>query len=281
MLPPMRVENRELLSIGRFALVTGLTAKALRHYDELGLLRPAFVDGDTGYRWYSVEQTHDAVAIRRLRSFELSLEEIGEALRGGNDVLRERLLVQRTRLEGRAVETGRLIYELDRILHGEEELVPARKLAYAVEELPALTLAAIHRPGQLDEVQAVIPQLIQQTAAWAFANDRVPGAPVLICPLGGDGEIDMRVGWPVAGTIEPPPPIELVTCRAGRAAVHTHVGEFMELPEIWRLFWETLHGDGIEPRGEPREHYETSPEEVNDPSEHVTRLVWPLEAKEE
>ena len=34
-------------------------------------------------------------------------------------------------------------------------------------------------------------------------------------------------------------------------------------------------------RGEPREHHETSPEKVHDPSEHVTRLVWRLEPKEE
>ena len=39
-----RSRTNELLSIGRFAQLTGLTAKALRHYDELGLLRPAHVD---------------------------------------------------------------------------------------------------------------------------------------------------------------------------------------------------------------------------------------------
>ena len=35
----MKVENEELLPIGRFSLLTGLTAKALRHYDDVGLLR--------------------------------------------------------------------------------------------------------------------------------------------------------------------------------------------------------------------------------------------------
>jgi DNA-binding transcriptional MerR regulator len=46
----MKVETERMLSIGRFARLTGLTVKALRHYDELGLLRPAHVDGWTGYR---------------------------------------------------------------------------------------------------------------------------------------------------------------------------------------------------------------------------------------
>ena len=56
-----------LMSIGRFARLTGLTVKALRHYDELGLLRPAAVDPETGYRSYSSAQLGRAEAIRLLR----------------------------------------------------------------------------------------------------------------------------------------------------------------------------------------------------------------------
>ena len=280
MLPSVRVAKDELLSIGRFAQLVGLTAKALRHYDELGLLRPAHVDDFTGYRWYSLEQARDAVAIRRLRAFELPLDEIAEVLGGDDAVLRERLTVQRARLEGRAVVTERMIDELDRLLRGEEELVPTRSLNYRVQDVTELVLAAIHRPARLGELP--IPELIGETGKWAFAHDRVPGtAPVAICPADDDGVVDLWVGWPVRGTIEPPAPIELVVCPAGRAVVHTYVGDFMGLSDEWRLLWESLQADGIRPRGEPREHYETSPEEVNDPSEHVTRLVWPLGPKEE
>jgi DNA-binding transcriptional MerR regulator len=275
----MKVGNDELLSIGRFAQLTGLTAKALRHYDELGLLRPSRVDDSTGYRRYSLEQAHDAVSIRRLRGFELPLDEIAEVLRGGDATLHERLAVQRARLEGRAVVTARMIDELDRLLRGEEELVSERRLDYRVQDVSELVLAAIHRPARLGELP--IPELIGETGAWAFAHDQVPGAPVAICPADDDGLVDLRVGWPVRGTVDPPAPIELVVCPAGRAVVHTYVGEFMTLCDEWRLLWESLQADGIHPRGEPREHYETSPEEVNDPSEHVTRLVWPLDPKEE
>jgi len=45
-----------LLTIGRFAEITGLTARALRLYDRLGLLRPTVVDLDSGYRYYSPDQ---------------------------------------------------------------------------------------------------------------------------------------------------------------------------------------------------------------------------------
>ena len=45
----------DLLPIGRFARLTGLSVGALRHYDELDILRPAEVDRFTGYRRYRRE----------------------------------------------------------------------------------------------------------------------------------------------------------------------------------------------------------------------------------
>src|SRR4051794_30603882 len=67
----------ELVSIGRFARMSGLTIDALRHYDELGLLRPAAVDPDTGYRRYATHQLEDARRIGWLRSLDLPLDQVG------------------------------------------------------------------------------------------------------------------------------------------------------------------------------------------------------------
>lgn len=94
--------TQELLSIGRFARVSGLTVKALRHYDDIRLLRPAHVDGSTGYRYYTLAQAREAEAIRRLRSLDVPLEDVAELLRADAATFRERLAVHRARLEGRA-----------------------------------------------------------------------------------------------------------------------------------------------------------------------------------
>ena len=67
------LETSELMTIGRFARITGLTVKALRHYDDVGLLRPAAVDPETGYRSYSSGQVRSAERIRMLRRLELPL----------------------------------------------------------------------------------------------------------------------------------------------------------------------------------------------------------------
>jgi DNA-binding transcriptional MerR regulator len=50
----------DLMSIGEFARLSRLSAKALRLYYELGLLPPAQVDPDSGYRWYAAGQLDNA-----------------------------------------------------------------------------------------------------------------------------------------------------------------------------------------------------------------------------
>src|SRR4051794_33225223 len=69
------------LSIGAFSRMTFLSVKALRHYHEIGLLAPASIDPDSGYRQYSVAQVPIAQVIRRLRDLGMPLGEIGTIVR--------------------------------------------------------------------------------------------------------------------------------------------------------------------------------------------------------
>jgi DNA-binding transcriptional MerR regulator len=66
------------MSIGEFARRSRLSVKALRLYDELGVLVPARVDRDSGYRYYDVEQLEDARLVAMLRQLEFPLAEIKE-----------------------------------------------------------------------------------------------------------------------------------------------------------------------------------------------------------
>ncbi|MBM2616115.1 MerR family transcriptional regulator [Actinoplanes sp. LDG1-06] len=65
-----------LLTIGAFARAARLTPKALRLYDEMGLLTPAAVDAESAYRYYDEAQLGHAHLIGRLRSIGMPLEEI-------------------------------------------------------------------------------------------------------------------------------------------------------------------------------------------------------------
>ncbi len=64
------------MSIGEFARRSRLSPKALRLYDELGLLDPARVDDDSGYRYYSASQLDRAGLIAALRQLQIPLAEI-------------------------------------------------------------------------------------------------------------------------------------------------------------------------------------------------------------
>src|SRR5919197_3392344 len=75
-LDAMELETRQLLSIGMFAQLSGLTVKALRHYDQIDLLKPAHVDESSGYRYYALAQARTAEAIRTLRAPEVPLDEV-------------------------------------------------------------------------------------------------------------------------------------------------------------------------------------------------------------
>ena len=70
--------DRQLLTIGEFAYQARLTARALRIYDEIGLLHPAEVDPWNGYRRYRGDQVAQGRLIGMLRAVDMSLAEIGQ-----------------------------------------------------------------------------------------------------------------------------------------------------------------------------------------------------------
>jgi DNA-binding transcriptional MerR regulator len=106
----------ELLTIGRLARRGGLTAKALRHYDRIGLLVPAFVDDTTGVRHYTVDQVEPATLIARLRAVDLPLDDVRRCLAGSPAEIREILLTHRDRLTGRATRIAGDLHELAHLI---------------------------------------------------------------------------------------------------------------------------------------------------------------------
>ncbi len=114
----------DLLSIGRFARLTGLSIGALRHYDELDLIRPAEVDRFTGYRRYRRAQADTARVIARLRDLEVPLDEIRVVLAADDPVeQRRRVAEHRSRIEARINRLQRVHHVLGQLSRGREPLV--------------------------------------------------------------------------------------------------------------------------------------------------------------
>jgi DNA-binding transcriptional MerR regulator len=69
-----------MLKIGDFSRFSRVSVKALRYYDEIGLLKPVEVDRFTGYRYYSADQLPRLNRIVNLKDLGLSLEEVSQLL---------------------------------------------------------------------------------------------------------------------------------------------------------------------------------------------------------
>jgi DNA-binding transcriptional MerR regulator len=100
-----------VFKIGEFSRIARVSARLLRFYDELGLLRPGVVDAATGYRFYTTAQLQRLNRILVLKDLGLSLEQIGGVIdeQASADQLRAMLLVRRSDAErALAQEAARL-----------------------------------------------------------------------------------------------------------------------------------------------------------------------------
>jgi effector-binding domain-containing protein len=148
-------------------------------------------------------------------------------------------------------------------------------LDVTVAEVPAVTYAVIRDRAPLERMSEVIPALIERTGAWV-KDVGAAGPPVCISMIDADGMLDVKVGWPVETDRSPPEPIELVSYSTTRAVVHRHVGPYEELNATYRELSEAMDAAGLEKGDEPREIYESDPQEVTDPKDYVTQIVWPV-----
>jgi DNA-binding transcriptional MerR regulator len=135
----------DLLGIGEFARRSGLTVKALRYYDRIGLLEPARTSRDTNFRRYRRDQIAPARLIAKLRSVGVPIEEIRLALTNpSGEAVSQILGNHRRRLQARAT---RLAGDLHRLQHLLTEGADTNMTGNASGESPMLDPEAERRVG--------------------------------------------------------------------------------------------------------------------------------------
>jgi DNA-binding transcriptional MerR regulator len=122
----------EKMQIGEVAELFGITAKTLRHYEEMGLVRPQRLDN--GYREYGIEDIRRLQRVRQLQSLGLSLREICAVLDRHGDAELWSTVLRRLRQE-----TDDAIGALRERQERLDELIAGQK-AGALEEFLALSL---------------------------------------------------------------------------------------------------------------------------------------------
>ncbi len=208
-----------MLKIGEFAKLGQVSPKALRLYDERGLLRPAWTDRFTGYRYYAQEQLARLHGILALKDLGFSLEQIGELLAGDlapealadmlrarQDALRRHIAAEQARLRRvrarlrrlEAVSGQRRAYEVIlQPLPGAVAVPKDRKtMDVKIETRPAFTAVGLPYFGKNE--QAEIPEL------WGTMNLRAAevkgrdGLAYGLCkPMEADGRFHYLAGFGV------------------------------------------------------------------------------------
>jgi DNA-binding transcriptional MerR regulator len=257
-----------MLTIGRFADATGLTVKALRHYDDIGLLVPARVDEDNGYRYYDTAQVEDAVTIRRLRALELPLDEIRELLAADGEDFRDRLVAHGYRVGEEFRDKHSLVMELSALVEGGDEAIEIE-----IRDVPELRLAGTIRHLQLVD-PAGVEEMLQLAAARLAEREVEPIGPATALFRGGDGDGThlVEAGFPVAEGVEGDDLLRLKTYPAAPAATAGHLGSYDRLPVTSQRFIATVLGQGL--RFAQAIRIEFLERDAR------ARLVWPLATEE-
>jgi DNA-binding transcriptional MerR regulator len=190
-----RRAGQQLLTIGEFASQTRLTAKALRIYDETGLLRPAEVDPCSGQRRYGASQVRQGRLIGMLRGADMSLTEIGTLLReldADRDLAIARLDEHLAALEASHTSRRFLIRHIHATLREEEPPM----FAIQTRHVPAQRVMSIQRRLTVAEM----PSFVREVKA-AFAghlNGRAPAGPFALI---FHGIVDQESDGPLEATL--------------------------------------------------------------------------------
>lgn len=258
--------------ISDFARLGQVSVRMLRHYDELGLLRPDHVDPWTGYRSYSPEQLHVLNRLVALKDLGFTLDQVRRILleQVGPEELRGMLRLRRIELEdeARAVSTRLMAVESRlRMIEMEHHM----SADYVIKSLPAARLVA--RTATLDP-ERLGEHIGPMFAAVAEGLAHVPGA--LATPIATysitEAGMDVAVGYGYAG--DAPFGAEVIDLPAVEAVCGVHLGSMTTIGESWQAMHRWIVDNGHEFAGPCREVYLRA--EGEDQSDWVTELQQPI-----
>lgn len=268
-----------MLKIGEFSKLAQVSPKALRIYDERGLLRPAWIDRWTGYRYYTADQLATMHRILALKDLGFSLDQVGELLAGemDADALGRMMREQQKEISRHiAAEEARLL-RVEARLQQIERADPLPAHDVVLKPVRPLTVAGMRRklPGQRalpDLLHDFRRELLEQSLA----------VPVAVIGLYYDevfqeSGLDVEVAAPLDGrlrgsrtlVVHELPGEELMACTVHRGP-YARLGEAYEAVYVW------LDSSGYQAKGANRDLFLDVPAPGEIQEEAVTEVQIPV-----
>jgi DNA-binding transcriptional MerR regulator len=151
-----------LMRIGEIAGVFNVSAKAMRIYEKMGIIKPAKTDGQTGYRYYTADQVQQLDALLELKRLGFSLLEIKRLLEGGisTDAFIEALVHKKAAWQDAISAAKNKIGAIEKITQRLVSSAPAAKMHELTEDERARLL------GQMVCVEDLQGRRILSEALW-------------------------------------------------------------------------------------------------------------------
>ena len=272
-----------MLSIGEFARLGGVSVRTLRHYDEIGLLHPATVDPETGYRGYSAGQLGRLNRIVALKELGLSLGQARRLLDGITvDELQGMLMLRRAQLEHEVEEHKNQLLGIEARLRyiAREGAMPADDIV--VKKIPAMGVVAIAGRAPAYGPENIVPvvnrseQLFDQLGIRERVKETGPY--LLFYEQDNGGDVTVYLALPVA---EPPAdlpsPARYLVLPEIEAAVAVRNGPAASIfPMVYQdlVRWAEEHGYQVSPPG--REVWVHEVHDVADADQQVFEIQMPF-----
>lgn len=277
-------EPDPLMSIGIFSRASLVSIKALRSYHEMGILVPAEVDPDTGYRSYRASQLIDAGVIYRLRALDVSLQDIAQVLRARDPELTRKVVAEhRATMESRLSEIERIVEQLQ-----EAEDLPTLHTPVHVRSEPevhALKVVGVVEDADyapfLDRAYGSLWQAVQQTAAVPTAS----GSALYPAHVETESE-PVEAYIPIREPVAVPQDVidrgvVLAMIPSATCAVLTHAGPYRTIAETYQRLGAWVAGNAVHAEKPVREHYVVSVDPTTGllvPDDQLrTEIAWPID----
>ena len=269
-----------MLKIGDFSKLSRVSIRMLRHYDEIGLLKPVWIDPDSGYRYYAPEQLPIAGRITALKDMGFGLTAIGEILPcyEERDALQRHLRCKQAELQALSEQTAyrlRLLETAMRRLRKEDETM---NYDVTIKTFP---------PRSAATVRMVIPAYAQEGMLWNILMEEtaqlhlVYGDPCYSCAVFHDAEyreadVDVEIQMDVKGSYPDTEHVRFRTLPEITVACATCKGSYEHMGGINAAVAAWAADNGYEFDGPMFNIYHVGPAQTTDPEAYVTEVCYPV-----
>jgi DNA-binding transcriptional MerR regulator len=263
------------VAIGDFSRMTMLSVPALRHYHEVGLLRPAEIDPDSGYRFYAPEQLRIAQVIRRFRGLAMPLEEIRAVLEAPDSATRDEVIVAHVqRMESQLAATQSVLASLRSLL-----MRPPAPIMVSHRLVSAVRAVAISGKVSFPGLGTWLRAAQRDIDAVLAAADMPPAGPR--AALYSEEFFQLEAGEvtayvPVAGEVPGSGRAAMVDIPSAELAVAVHRGSLADLDQTSGALGTYVAEHRIGADGPIREHFVVGEFDTDDDHNYVTEVCWPV-----